>query len=116
WNVITPQHILAVTVSHVDYLALHAVWLLDRTSGEVISRDAIIPLGLGATLPSSLGSGPASGWAPGLQLQIEEQIDEHVEEQPDGAGTRLVGAIPRLAFDLVAERPAGHQAMGVVVP
>lgn len=108
WNVITPQHILAVTVSHVDYLALHAVWLLDRSSGEVISRDAIIPLGLGATLPGSLGAGPASGRGPGLQLQIEEL--------PGGAGTRLVGAIPRLAFDLVAERPAGHQAMGVVVP
>lgn len=108
WNVITPQHILAVTVSHVDYLALHAVWLLDRTSGEVISRDAIIPLGLGATLPGSLGSGPAGGRGPGLQLRIEEL--------PGGAGARLVGAIPRLAFDLVAERPADHQAMGVVVP
>lgn len=116
WNIITPQHILAVTVSHVDYLALHAVWLLDRRSGEVISRDAITPLGLGATLPGSLGSGPALGRGPGLQVQIQEQADERAAVQVGGGGTRLVGAIPRLAFDLIAVRPAGHQAMGVVVP
>ncbi|MGO3289080.1 DUF2804 domain-containing protein, partial [Brachybacterium sp.] len=41
---------------------------------------------------------------------------EQTDEQTGGGGTRLVGAIPRFAFDLVAERPAGHQAMGVVVP
>lgn len=108
WNVITPRHILGVTVSHVDYLALHAVWLLDRDSGEVIAREAIIPLGLGAVLPGSLGSGPARGRGPGLQLEIQEQAD--------GAGTRLVGSVPHLSFDLLAERPAGHEAMGVVVP
>ena len=107
WNVTTPRHILAVTVSHVDYIALHAVWLLDRVTGEVIQKDAIIPLGLGAQLPGSLGTGTARGRAAGLELQIEELGAE---------GTRLVGSIARLSFDVIAHRPAGHEAMGVVVP
>ncbi|HJG90458.1 MAG TPA: DUF2804 domain-containing protein, partial [Brachybacterium massiliense] len=107
WNVITQRHILAVTVSHVDYIALHAVWLLDRESGEVIQKEAMVPFGIGASLPGSLGSGTASGRAPGLQLQIEELGEQ---------GTRLVGSIARLSFDVIAHRPAGHEAMGVVVP
>lgn len=107
WNVITQRHILAVTVSHVDYIALHAVWLLDRESGEVIQKEAMVPFGIGASLPGSLGSGTASGRAPGLQLQIEELGEQ---------GTRLVGSIARLSFDVIARRPAAHEAMGVVVP
>ena len=107
WSVTTARHILAVTVSHVDYIALHAVWLLDRETGEVIAKDAIVPFGLGAQLPGSLGTGTARGRAPGLELQIEELGAE---------GTRLVGSIARLSFDVIAHRPAGHEAMGVVVP
>jgi len=107
WSVLTARHILAVTVSHVDYIALHSVWLLDRASGEVIQKEALVPLGLGASLPGSLGSGTARGRAPGLRLEIEEL---------GAQGTRLVGSIARLSFDVIAERPAGHEAMGVVVP
>lgn len=113
WNVLTAGHILGVTVSHVDYLALHEVWLLDRESGEEIARSAIVPFGLGATLPGSLGDGPARARAPRLRLDIEELAGTGAGAE---VGTRLRGAMPRLSFDLVAQRPAGHEAMGVVVP
>lgn len=84
WNVITQRHILAVTVSHVDYIALHSVWLLDRESGEVLQKLAIVPFGIGASLPGSLGSGNASGRAPGLQLQIEKLGDQGERVSVDG--------------------------------
>lgn len=107
WNVITERHILAVTVSHIDYLALHSVWLLDRSTGAVIQKDPLVPFGIGATLPGSLGTGTASGRAPRFRVDIEE-LGEH--------GTRLVGSIAHLSFDLLAQRPTGHEAMGVAVP
>jgi len=32
WNVATPTHVLALTVSSIDYAAVHEVWVLDRAT------------------------------------------------------------------------------------
>lgn len=106
WNVITPTHILALTVSCVDYMSLHSVWVLDRATGQAIDTTVISPGGRSATLPASLGDGPARARTRRIHLDIDEI----------GAATMLRGTAPRVSFEVRAARPAGHEALGVVVP
>ncbi|MCK8477821.1 DUF2804 domain-containing protein [Microbacterium aurugineum] len=106
WNVMSPSHIIAFTVSCVDYLALHEIWVLDRATGEDVGSTVISAGGRSATLPSSLGEGPARARTRRLTLEIDDAVD----------GMRLRGSAPRLSFDLFAARPVGHESLGVVVP
>lgn len=105
WNVITPTHILALTVSSIDYAAVHEVWIFDRATEQVRHR-SISAVGGKATLPGSLEGGPSRARAKGLSIDIDEV---------DG-GTRLRAAIDGASFDVVADLPAGHERLGVVVP
>ena len=106
WNVITPTHILALTVSDITYAGVHEVWVFDRTSGEAIGANAIAPFARNTTLPGTLGQRPVRARAGELAIAVDEL---------DG-GTRLRAITSRVRFDVVASRPAGHEAMGVVVP
>ncbi|MGM7665557.1 DUF2804 domain-containing protein [Microbacterium sp. A93] len=106
WGVMTPSHIVSLTVSCIDYLSLHSVWVLDRATGEAIDATVLSPGGRSATLPASLGDGPARARTKKVSLDIDEV---------EGA-TRLRGTAPRVSFDIIADRPAGHESMGVVVP
>ncbi|WP_413451036.1 DUF2804 family protein [Georgenia phoenicis] len=106
WNVITPTHILAMTISDIDYAGVHEVWLLDRATGEAIGANAISPLAARTELPGTLGQGPGRARAGDLAIAVDEV---------DG-GTRLRAVTSRGRIDVVAHRPAGHEAMGVVVP
>jgi len=106
WNVMAPSHIISLTVSCVDYMALHEVWVLDRATGDDIGATVISPGGRSATLPASLGAGPARSRTRRITIDIDEALD----------GTRLRGTAPRVSFDLHAGRPAGHDSLGVVVP
>lgn len=106
WAVMTPTHVVALTVSCIDYLSLHSVWVLDRATGEAIDTTVLSPGGRSATLPASLGDGPARARTRKVTLDIDE-VDE---------GTRLRGVAPRVRFDITATRPAGHESLGVVVP
>lgn len=106
WNVMTPSHIIAFTVSCVDYVALHEVWVLDRATGEDIASTAISPGARTATLPASLGDGSAQARTRRITLDVDEVFD----------GTRLRGTAPRVSFDMLAARPPAHESLGVVVP
>ena len=106
WAVTTPTHLIGVTVSSLDYAGVYAVWVHDRRSGETVSHDVIDPLARGASLPARLGDDPARASAGGLTIAIEAA----------SGGTRLTVDGPRVRLDVLAERPAGHEAMGVVVP
>ncbi|MRJ75430.1 DUF2804 family protein [Aeromicrobium sp. SMF47] len=106
WNVMTPTHVIALTVSSLDYAAVHEVWVLDRASGEAVKHAATGVLGGSATLPATLGDGPARARHGRLTIDIDEV---------DG-GTRLRGTIPGASFDVVAARPPGHECLAVVVP
>lgn len=103
WCVTTPTHIIALTVSALDYAALHELWLLDRETLTEIDRVAIAPLNGSVTLPGSFAGGPAVARTKHLTIDIDEV---------DG-GTRLRAQTPRVRLDVLAERPAGHEAMGV---
>ncbi|KDA06248.1 hypothetical protein DC31_10300 [Microbacterium sp. CH12i] len=106
WGVMTPTHIVALTVSCIDYLSLHSVWVFDRATGEAIDETVLSPGGRSATLPKSLGEGPARARTRKVTLDIDEMED----------GTRLRARTARVCFDITAARPAGHESLGVVVP
>jgi hypothetical protein len=106
WNVTTPTHIVALTVSSLDYAAVHDVWVFDRVTEAAVHRGATGILAASATLPASLGDGPARARARDLTIDIDEV---------DG-GTRLRAKIPGASVDITAGRPVGHESLAVVVP
>lgn len=116
WAVTTRTHIIALTVSSIDYAAVHAILVHDRRDGSTIDRTAISPLGSSATLPASLGDGPARARTKHLSIDIDELDGPVSPSWPDGTATRLRGTAEGVRFEIVAHRPAGHERLGVVVP
>jgi len=106
WNVTTPTHIVALTVSSLDYAAVHDVWVFDRATETAVHRGVTGTLSGSATLPGSLGDGPARARARDLTIDIDEVAN----------GTRLRAQIPGASVDIVAARPTGHESLAVVVP
>ncbi|WP_166999617.1 DUF2804 domain-containing protein [Paramicrobacterium fandaimingii] len=107
WCVMTPTHIMAATVSSIDYAGVHEVWVFDRETEESIGHGATVPLARGAVLPASLGDGPASASTRDMSIEIAAV---------DAGATRLRARAPRVRFDVAAETPPGHESLGVVVP
>lgn len=106
WAFTSPHLIAAVTIATLDYATLSQVWLLDRRTGEELDRSAVTPLSRGVVLPATIGGGPATARLPGLEVGIAEEE----------GGTRVRATTDRASIDVLAERPAGHEALGVVVP
>ncbi|WP_243695307.1 DUF2804 domain-containing protein [Agromyces protaetiae] len=106
WAFTTPDVIAAVTIAALDYATMTQVWVYVRATGEAIDRSTITPLTRGVVLPGSLGDGRASASVPGIEASVEE-----IE-----GGTRITAHTDRVRVDVVAERPDGHEALGVVVP
>ncbi|NLG47848.1 DUF2804 domain-containing protein [Gordonia sp. (in: high G+C Gram-positive bacteria)] len=107
WNVITPTHIAALTVSSIDYAAVHEVWVFDRRTGEEVGKAATVIPPRGVELPPSLGDGPARARAKGLTIDITPMRD---------GGTRLRAVIADAEIDVTVRRAAGHDCLAVVVP
>lgn len=110
WNVITPTHILALTVSSIDYAAVHEVWILDRGSQRSWGRSVTVLPSRGVTLPPSLDDGPVRARARGIEIDLEPSMEAGRE------GTRLRARISDASFDVFAELPPGHERLAVVVP
>ncbi|MDQ0577460.1 DUF2804 domain-containing protein [Agromyces albus] len=106
WVFTSPHLIAAVTIAMLDYATTSKVWVLDRSTLEFVDSGATMPLSRGVSLPPSHGSGPATA----SMRDIEATI---VEER---GGTRIRAASARVTLDVLAERPDGHESMGVVVP
>lgn len=105
WAVTSPTHIISVTVSSLDYAAVHGFWVHDRRTGVTVDRGRVGASG-SAVLPASLGAGPARARMRGLEIDIEEVA----------GGTRLRAAAPGLAVDVLATRGEDHESLAVVVP
>ena len=130
WLVTTPTHLFSFTVSDVDYVSSHSVWVFEIGTGRSFAAAAIIPFARGAVLPGSLGDGPAIGGSIGLDGRLlppgPGRIGIHIDEVPGGTRLRTCGRARRfpgigagfteVRCDVVAERPDGHEYLGVVVP
>lgn len=106
WAVTTPTHVVAIVLSDIDYAGVNSLWIWDRVTGEEHGQDVTTPFGAGVRMPGTLGEGPATLRTRTLQIELTEV---------DG-GTRLRASGDRVQVDVVANRPAGHEALGVVVP
>lgn len=108
WNVITPTHIVALTISSIDYAAVHDVWILERATGRTWSKNASVLPAKDVTLPASLGGGIAIARAPGLAITVTPA--------DDGRVWRLHAEIEDAGFHITVSRPPAHDLLAVVVP
>ncbi|MEZ5184742.1 MAG: DUF2804 domain-containing protein [Candidatus Nanopelagicales bacterium] len=106
WCVQTADWAFAVTVSHIDYLALHQVWFVDFASGEEIDTGAIVPLARGPRMPDRSGGGPVSARTKKLSIELI----------PNTGGVRIVAHTDRVDADIQVHRNPGHESMAVVIP
>lgn len=106
WNVVTPTHVLAATVSSIDYAAVHEVWVLDRATEQTWGTAATVLPARGAVLPANLHGAVASARAKDLSIDIT----------PEAGGVRLQGQTSQVSFDVLVSRPADQDCLAVVVP
>jgi hypothetical protein len=106
WGIVTPTHVVGLTVSSLDYAGVHGLYVLDRTTAAEVVRDVVVPFARGVVLPTRSAGGPARARAKDLTLALDETSE----------GTRLRASAPGVEVDVLALRPDGHESLGVVVP
>ncbi|THA80122.1 DUF2804 domain-containing protein [Streptomyces sp. A0592] len=122
WCVTTPTHLVALTVSDLDYLALNSVYVLEFGPGRrrEFERTAIVPGGRGVRLPDTVaGSAGTPPLVVGPERPVRGQVRVEIAEVP--GGTRLTARCPGpgrmpVEVDLFAALPDGHETLSVVVP
>ena len=72
WGIITPTHVIGLTISSLDYAAVHQCYVLDRATGVDRELGALVPMGRGAVLPDTVPPMTASARARGLSMEFED--------------------------------------------
>lgn len=104
WGIITPTHVVGLTLSSLDYAAVHECYVLDRQRKTERKHNAIIALGGGVRLPDTPPPVRATARAKGIEFEFADEP----------GGTRLrarAGSVELRAF----VEDAGD-SLGVVVP
>ena len=104
WGGVTHDAIVGMTISSLDYVGVHSIYVLDRRSGEDLVRSAIEPLARSVELPDRSGVGTARARAGGVALEFAASP----------AGTRLIARAPDI--ELVADVGPSRESLAVVVP
>ncbi|MFM1965075.1 MAG: hypothetical protein RL134_800 [Actinomycetota bacterium] len=104
WAVTQGDLVFAVTVSDLDYAALHAVYFLGP-DGHEVARSALVPLSR-VGLPDRSGAAPVRVRTKALAIDLV----------PGEFEVLLTAEAGDLRADFRIARPAGHEALGVVVP
>lgn len=104
WAVTQGDSVFAITVSDLDYAALHAVYFLG-TDGTEVARSALVPLSR-VRLPDRSGGAPIHVRTKDLDLDLV----------PGPGATRLRARAGDLRAEFRIDRPDDHEALGVVVP
>lgn len=104
WAVQSPEMVLAVTISDLDYAGLHAVWFLDPQGVEHSASALTPPKPL--ALPDKAGGAPVGVKAGDLEISLVPSVD----------GMHLTARTPKLKADVTITRPPDHECMAVVVP
>src|SRR5699024_11879385 len=72
WNVMTPAHIIALTVSNIDYACVNEVWVYDRATQQQASKVALRIPARGVKLPGTLGAGEVRASGGGVDIARSE--------------------------------------------
>jgi hypothetical protein len=110
WGIVTPTHVVGVTLSSLDYAGVHGLYVLDRGSGVETVRDVVVPFARRVRLPEWSGQGIVSARSPSLAVRVENLTGD------GGGGARLRAAARGVRLDLFIPVPEGHESLGVVVP
>ncbi|MEU3498204.1 DUF2804 domain-containing protein [Kitasatospora cineracea] len=127
WCVTTPTHLLALTVSDLDFLTLDTVYFLSWDEHGVLEdheRTAIAP---GLPLrPTAFPAGIAGSGGPhGADLTVgperpgRRRVRISITHEPGGTRLRaraLTADLRPLEADLLVALPDGHETLSVVVP
>ncbi|WP_431684032.1 DUF2804 domain-containing protein [Kitasatospora sp. KL5] len=127
WCVTGRTHLVALTVSDLDFLTLHSVHVLrwDEDSHRQpweLERTALVPFGRGVRLPERIAGAREDG-SDDVVVGPERPADGRVRVELLGepGGTRLRArcttrdGLP-VEVDVFAALPDGHETLGVVVP
>lgn len=104
WAVQSPDCVLAVTVSDLDYAHLSAVYFLDPHGNEL--AQTALTAGRPMPLPDRPGAGTVSVTTKRLEIRLTPRAD----------GIRLWARTDHLEADMRIARPSDHESLGVVVP
>ena len=104
WAITQGDAVFAVTVSDLDYAALHALYVL-TPDGREFTRSAIVPLSR-VGLPDRSGVSPVRVRTRSLSIDLI----------PDDVGVTLRARSEDIAAAFRIDRPDGHECLGVVVP
>lgn len=121
WCVTTPTHLVALTVSDLDFLALNSVYVLEyEAGGREIERTSLIPAGRGVHLPDTIAGTPGStDVVAGPARPGGGKVHIGIREEAEGTRLRARCLTPQrlpLEADILVSRPAGHESLSVVVP
>ncbi|MEU3073869.1 DUF2804 domain-containing protein [Streptomyces laurentii] len=126
WCVTTPTHLVALTVSDLDFLTLDTVYVLEYgPQGPVreFERTAIAPPGgRRSRLPRAVaGTAEAPAVVVGPPRPTGGKVRIEIREEDGGTRLRarcLTPSSPKetVEVDLLAALPAGHESLSVVVP
>lgn len=106
WGIVTPTHILALTIAGLDFANVRQLWVLDRTTLTTVDLFEISPLSQGIQLTGTHGTGVNESRGRAMQLRFEDAPH----------GTRLTGESDRVLVNILAEIRDGHEAMGIASP
>jgi len=104
WAITQDDSVFAVTVSDLDYAALHAVYVL-MPDGREFARSVIVPL-------RRVGLGDHVGDSP-IRVRTRQLAIDLV---PDVGGVTIRAKAEGVAAAFRVEQPIDHDALGVVVP
>lgn len=122
WCVATPRHLVALTVSDLDFLALDSVYFLEYgEGGREFERAAVAPFARGVALPERIAGAGGHDVRVGPERPTGGKVRIEILKDDATGGTRLRArcvspdGLP-VEVDLLAELPEGHETLGVVVP
>lgn len=104
WAVTDGDLVVAVTVSDLDYAALHSLYVLDRDGAETV-RGALVPF-------ARVGFSETCGTDP---VHVRTR-DLAIDITPDVGSVSITARASGVDVDLRVARPHGHESLGVVVP
>lgn len=112
YGVTTPDFFFSVTLSHVGYLGLVFLYVLDFASGDLVEETLMIPFGRGIHLARNSDSGDSffDNGRVRVAFRLEEgkrrvQVDWPTFHHGQG-----------IAADLALHCPPGHETMVIVIP
>ncbi|MDL4776541.1 MULTISPECIES: DUF2804 domain-containing protein [Thermomonosporaceae] len=118
WCVTTPRHLIALTVSDLDYLALSSVYFLEY-GGREFERSAIAPFALGVSLPERIAGAGGADVTVGPERPTGGRVRVAIRKAPGGTRLRARCVTPDglpVEADLTVGLPDGHETLSVVVP